>query len=66
MEKIFILTQMGQGVIEYSKNKSVIEERYAEESGNGRFAGFEVKEVNIPAGMFNNNRADFFRYLRGL
>lgn len=62
--KIYVLKQLGFGAIAYNQNKDVIVARLNEESDNGRFAGFEIKEVEIPEGMFELNSVDFWNYLR--
>lgn len=63
MAKYYVLKQAGVGAIAYNKDSTIIESMYEEETQQGRFSGFSVKEVEIPQEMFNLNITDFWTQL---
>ena len=63
MTKYYVLKQSGIGAIAYNKDSAIIESMYEEETQQGRFSGFSIKEVEIPEEMFNLSTIDFWRQL---
>lgn len=62
-KKIYVLKQNGYGAIAFDEDEAIIEAMYEEETENGKYGGFSVREVHIPKGMFKLNQTDFWRYL---
>ena len=62
-KKIYVLMQVGFGAIAYNEEEAIIEAKYMEETNNDTYAGFSIKEVEIPETMFNLNTVDFWNYL---
>ena len=62
-KKIYVLKQNGYGAIAFDEDEAIIKDKYNEETENGKYGGFSVREVYIPEGMFKLNQTDFWRYL---
>lgn len=64
--RLYVLKQIGFGVIVYNQNKEQIMEKYNEETDNDRYAGYFIHEVEISENFANMNVVDGFQYINSL
>ena len=62
--KLYILVQIGFGIIFQSKNIMDVKSKYDVESCNGKYAGFNIKEIEVIDREYNLNNANDLQYLQ--